>query len=533
MTTFIFLYGPPGSGKTTLGRPLAERFGVPFYDLDRRIEIKTGKPIHELFASEGERNFRELEYQMLGDLLSDEPGVVSLGGGALTVPKTYELVSRAGPILFLDADLDILVERMKNDQIQVRPLLANGDLRSRLETLLQRRKSHYQSFTQRLDTGKLSTAQAIWEAQIRLGRFRLLSMGQPYEVRIRPDCLSGLGSSLRELNLRGPIGLVSDEHVWPRYGAIALDALVSQGYAVQPIVLPPGENHKTIYSVSRIWQGLVEGGIERSSTIVAMGGGVIGDLAGFAAATYLRGVRWVNVPTSLLAMVDASIGGKTGADLPQGKNLIGAFHPPSLVLVDPVVLESLPNAELRSGLAELVKHAVIGDPALLDELLVSPLQTGTLPGGGDNLQTQGAWALSVLIGRAMAIKMQIIEEDPYEKGRRAALNLGHTIGHALEQASGYQLRHGEAVAIGMVCEARMAEKLGLATPGLSNQLEAILSNLELPTRTPPTLDRASILHAMLLDKKRKGGQIRFALPLKVGEVAINIAIEPERILEAL
>lgn len=529
MTTFKFIYGPPGSGKTTLGRPLAERFGVPFYDLDQLVEIKTGKRIPEIFSSQGENGFREMERQMLLDLLADEPGVVSLGGGTLTTPQTYDMVSRAGPILFLHADLDTLVARVKNDiGLTVRPLLANGDLHSRLEALLQRRKSHYQSFTQRLDTSKLTPAQAIWEAQIRLGSFRLMNMGQPYEVHVQPGCLPNLGRAMRDLSLRGPIGLVSDEHLWPRYGPAALEALISQGYTVQPIILPPGEQNKTIHSVTRIWQGLVDGALERSSCIVALGGGVIGDMAGFAAATYLRGIRWVNVPTSLLAMVDASIGGKTGADLPQGKNLIGAFHPPSLVLVDPLVLETLPTDELRSGLAELVKHAVISDPELLDELLVSPLQGGAWQeGSGDNA------SLTTLIGRAMAVKMQIIEEDPYEKGRRAALNLGHTIGHALEQASGYRIRHGEAVAIGMVVEARLAEKLGIAQPGLGNQLEAVLTSLGLPTCIPSTLDRPNMMHAMLLDKKRKGGQIRFALPKRVGEVAVNVAIDTNIILEAL
>ena len=533
MSSFTFIYGPPGSGKTTLGRPLAERFGVPFYDLDQLVEIKTGKLIPEIFALQGESGFRELERHLLLDLLADEPGVVSLGGGALTVPQTYDLVSRAGPILFLEANLDTLVSRLQEASEKVRPLLAAGDLRTRLETLLQRRKSHYQAFSLRLNTSHRTLEHLIWDAQILLGSFRLLNMGQPYEVRVRPGCLSSIGSALRELNLRGPIGLVSDEHIWPRYGAAALEALVSQGYAVQPVILPPGEANKTIHSIGRIWQGLVEGGIERSSCLVALGGGVIGDLTGFAAATYMRGVRWVNVPTSLLAMVDASIGGKTGADLPQGKNLIGAFHPPSLVLVDPLVLESLPLEELRSGLAELVKHAVIGDPTLIDELPDSPLQGGTFNAGNEGNQNRRNAALAAIIARAMAVKMQIIEEDPYEKGRRAALNLGHTIGHALEQASAYQIRHGEAVSIGMVVEARLSENLGHAMAGLSNQLEAILASLGLPTRTPANLDRASILHAMLMDKKRKGGQTRFALPVQVGEVMINIPIETERILEAL
>jgi 3-dehydroquinate synthase len=254
----------------------------------------------------------------------------------------------------------------------------------------------------------------------------------------------------------------------------------------------------------------LEGGLERNGTVVALGGGVVGDLAGFAAATYLRGVSWVTLPTSLLAMVDASLGGKTGADLPQGKNLIGAFHAPQLVLTDPGSLDSLPQEELSSGMAEVIKAGIIGDPILFE------------------MCSQGWQAIesnwNEIIRRAMAVKIRVIEADPYEGGLRAVLNLGHTIGHAVELVSNYDLRHGEAVSIGMVAEAKLAEEIGLAKQGLADQIADMCSHLGLPTEIPEELSRMGILEAMQVDKKRAAGVVRFSLPKQVGDVQTGIEI---------
>ena len=248
------------------------------------------------------------------------------------------------------------------------------------------------------------------------------------------------------------------------------------------------------------------------------------DMAGFAASTYLRGLAWVVVPTSLLGMVDASLGGKTGIDLPQGKNLVGAFHAPVLVLADPQVLATLPVEELRSGLAETVKHGILADPRLLDCCAALT-----------NLEDAQELAekLPEIVRRGMAVKVQVIEEDPYEQNRRAALNLGHTVGHAIELASGFRLRHGEAVAIGMVVEARMAEEMDLAEPGLSNKIAGWLANLGLPTRIPAGLDPEVIMRAMELDKKRRGSKVRFALPVSVGQVKVGVEVDYERRKHAL
>jgi shikimate kinase/3-dehydroquinate synthase len=243
---------------------------------------------------------------------------------------------------------------------------------------------------------------------------------------------------------------------------------------------------------------------------------VVGDLAGFAASVFLRGINWIVLPTTLLSMVDSSLGGKTGFDLPMGKNLVGSFYPPRLVLADLMTLETLPEVELRNGLAEVVKHGVIGDPQLFE----------TCQKGWNVVQSK--WI--DIVHRAMAVKVRVIQEDPFEKGPRAALNLGHTIGHALEKASNYQVRHGEAVAIGMVAEARLAERIGLAERGLSEIIAYTLIGLGLPTEIPLHLDTELIETAMQLDKKRAEGVVRFALPVRIGEVKVGVEVGDMRFL---
>ncbi|MEZ4643855.1 MAG: 3-dehydroquinate synthase [Chloroflexota bacterium] len=335
-------------------------------------------------------------------------------------------------------------------------------------------------------------------------------MGDGYDVLVQPGGLAQLGQILRARQLRGPIALVSDENVAAYYLEKATAALQAADYVVQPVVIPPGETHKTMQTVAALWEAFLQAGLERSSTVVALGGGVVGDLAGFAAATYLRGLPWVGVPTSLLAMVDSSLGGKTGADLPQGKNLVGAFHSPRLVLADPDVLATLPPAELRNGLGEVVKHGIIADPALF--ALCAEGWTAV----------SGNWP--ELVSRAMAVKIAIIQADPYEGGVRASLNLGHTIGHAVELVSGFQLRHGEAVAVGTVAEAQLAEQMGLAEAGVVAKITAVLRGLELPTEIPPALDWDAVIRAVNVDKKRKNGRVKFALPICIGEVRVGIDV---------
>jgi shikimate kinase/3-dehydroquinate synthase len=509
MNTFIFLYGPPGSGKSETGLRLAAALDLPFIDLDKEIMIQAGQSIPDIFLQEGETGFRAHERAVLEKTHTMSAGVVALGGGALLDPENRKMVAARGKVVCLQASPEILLNRLKLGEGS-RPLLAD---RTDPEVLswLNRRQAHYLTFPCQLDTSVLTADQSAWEMQVVTGIFHVSGMGASYDVIVQPGGLDELGAELHQRGFKGPIVLVSDAVVGALYAGRAADS-ISQVYGqVAGVHIPGGERLKTIDTVASLWTAFVDARLERGSTVVALGGGVVTDLTGFAAATYMRGVPWVVAPTSLLGMVDASLGGKTGVDLPQGKNLIGAFYPPRLVLADPGLLESLPEAELRNGLAETVKHAVIGDPNLFERC-----SKGLVALGED-------W--SELVRRAMAVKLTVIQADPYERGQRAVLNLGHTVGHALEKVSDFAIPHGEGVAIGIVVEAHLAVKIGLAQPGLPQQLAETLSRLGLPTALPVGTDLASLQQAMQVDKKRADGVVKFSLPVHIGQVQPGVAID--------
>jgi 3-dehydroquinate synthase len=283
-----------------------------------------------------------------------------------------------------------------------------------------------------------------------------------------------------------------------------MDALVAAGFRPFACLVRDGEEHKTLETVRELYEAFLEGDLDRQDVVLALGGGVTGDIAGFAAATFMRGVRFVQVPTTLLAMTDASVGAKTGVDLPRGKNLVGAFKQPELVFIDLAVLGTLSREHLRAGMAEVLKHGIIGDPELFQSL-AAQLSCGDLA------LTPGQLA------RSIQVKIDVVEEDPFESGRRAVLNLGHTVGHALELLSGYAMRHGEAVAVGMVAAARIAERMALSDPGLTSQIVETLRAAELPTRCPP-FRVGAIWDAMRHDKKRRGRRLRWILPAALGDV---------------
>jgi 3-dehydroquinate synthase len=504
----IFIYGPPGSGKSAVAASLAGALSLPDYDLDAEIEARSRTTIPEIFQQEGEAGFRQRERQALNQLLQRGRGVFALGGGALLDGDNRRLVENAGQVACLAAPVTVLLERLQASAGE-RPLLSD-DLPARLADLVARRADHYASFPLQVDTVGVTPAEVAGEIQVRLGRFHVSGMGEGYDVLIQAGCLGALGEAFAGRGLKGPVAVVCDENVARYYAAGALTALSGAGISATLATIPAGEEHKTMHTVQALWDAFLDAGLERGSTVVALGGGVTGDLAGFAAATYLRGIAWAAAPTSLLAMVDASIGGKTGADLPRGKNLVGAFHPPRLVLADPDTLSTLPEAELRSGLAEVVKAGIIADPALF-----------TVCRHGWEIALV---SLEELVRRSAAVKIRVIQEDPYEQGRRAALNLGHTFGHALEAASGYQLRHGEAVAIGMVAAARLSERLGLAASGLAEEIAETLNGLGLPVQPPANLDWETVHPWMGVDKKRRGGSLRFVLPEAIGQVAVGVEV---------
>jgi 3-dehydroquinate synthase len=500
--THIFLYGPPGTGKSTVGKRIANNLKLPFIDLDRVIETNAGMSIAHIMETQGEPAFRDLESVALKDAVAAghassvtplQDKVIALGGGALLRDGNRAFAESNGKVILLMAELETLLERLHYEAGN-RPLLA-GDLREKLSSRLAKRGEHYNSFPILIRVDGKTAEQNAHQIQVVLGRHHLSAMGEY-------DSVVGQVSSLTNFPMQNPI-IVTDENIAKFHLEKIRQAV---GQESKFVIVPAGEEHKTLETISLLWKAFLENGLDRNSTVVALGGGVVGDMAGFAASTYMRGINWITVPTTLLSMVDASLGGKTGFDLPEGKNLIGAFYPPKLVLADPQLLNTLPEAELISGMAEVVKHGIISDPELFNLCLH----------GLDWVKNN----LEEVVKRAMAVKIKVIEEDPYEKGFRAALNLGHTVGHAVELVSQFNLRHGEAIAIGTVAEAKYSARVGLATVGLVDAVTEAFKALGLPIQIPEEMPRAEIIRAMSVDKKKNAKAIRFALPVEIGKVEL-------------
>lgn len=303
-----------------------------------------------------------------------------------------------------------------------------------------------------------------------------------------------------------------------------LSGLQQRGVAASLVTLPPGERGKSLRAVARLYEAFLAAGLDRKGLVIVVGGGVLGDLAGFAAATYLRGVRFVQVPTTLLAQVDASVGGKTGVDLSQGKNLVGAFHQPSAVLIDPRTLLTLPARELRSGLSEVIKYGIIYDKAFFHTV------QSDLP----RLLRRDMAALSHAIARSCEIKAEVVAQDETEQGLRAILNFGHTVGHALEAVTDYRrYKHGEAIAIGMVSASLLGEEMGVTPPDVTGAIREALQKARLPAAFPADITADSILAAALRDKKTQGGQLRFVLTRRIGDVYLQESVPPEAVRAAL
>ncbi len=335
-----------------------------------------------------------------------------------------------------------------------------------------------------------------------------------YPIYLGQNVLNQTGQHLAELGFSGRCTVVTNETVGRHHAEPLLDSLSMAGLDPTRIDIPDGEQFKTLDTVATVYDRLIEAKLDRRSPVIALGGGVLGDTAGFAAASFLRGVPFVQIPTTLLAMVDASVGGKTGVDLPQGKNLVGAFKQPEMVVVDPTVLTTLPAAEFRSGMAEVVKHGIIDAPALF-----SALEVGSRGEVTASWQPSESYALSEMLHDAINVKVRVVKEDPFEHGRRAVLNLGHTFGHAFERLANFEMRHGEAIAIGTVCAARLATRLGYCAGDTTERIIALLTRLQLPTQVPDHSPN-EIWTSMFTDKKRQGNTLRFILPRAIGDVDI-------------
>lgn len=502
----IILYGPPGVGKTTVGKALAQKLGREFVDSDPLIESRTRLTIPEIFAQQGEVGFRRIESEVCAELGSRNNLVIAPGGGALLNSSNRTALEHNGVIVCLRAPLETLLSRMPNTD---RPLLAD-DPAAKLKNLLTARQPLYDSFAIQIDTHNKTIEQVVTEIanQMHSHRLEIAAPGMKHPILLGYGLLETLPDILRNEGINDPTIVVTDDKI-----AISIQR---SALSDQPtVVLSSGEQFKTLDSIRTLYDAFLTHGIDRTGCVIALGGGVIGDMTGFAAATFMRGVRWVNIPTTLLAMVDASLGGKTGVDLPQGKNLVGAFHPPAIVISDPLVLNTLPRVEYKSGMAEVIKHGIIDEPDLFGEL-----ERGTKFGTIEQLK------------RAIEVKVRVVNEDPFEKGRRATLNLGHTIGHGVEAASEFRLRHGEAVAIGMVAESQLAERLGLAEGGLTDRIVRVLKEVGLPVNCPG-LNPVRIKTLMSSDKKKVGSKLKFALPKRVGEVVWGVEVEERLVSEVL
>jgi len=531
----IFLLGLSGSGKSTVGRILAERLGKPLFDIDALIEKECGKRIATIFAQQGEEHFRALETSVLARVASTEQSaVIATGGGIVVRRENLTLMRKHGVCIYLSVDPATALQRLRAQHAvaqvdgispEIRPLLAGSDPLTKLQNLLTTRAERYEDAHFTCSTeGKSAeqVAQEIIAMLISSGEIsgivplvRRILVGGGYDVVVDWGGLGRLGYYLKRLALPPRIFLITDSNVKKLYGSMLAGTLLAAGFDPYMYTVPAGEASKSPSQLSAIYDWLLEQRAERREAIVALGGGVVGDMAGYAAATYLRGVPLIQVPTSLLAQVDAAIGGKTGINHPRGKNLIGAFYHPRLVLADPATLLTLPARERTEGWAEVVKYGII-----LDTKLVALLEENAEI--LRDFSHPPAQLLCQIIAQCIALKAAIIEEDEREQGRRAILNYGHTVAHALENVAGYgELLHGEAVSIGMVVAAAIAQQAEMFTKTGVTRQNRLLKALGLPVTYTGTVQAQDILAAMQLDKKVANKQVHWVMPRRIGNVVVT------------
>jgi len=515
----LILTGMMGTGKSHVGRLLAAALGREFQDTDAMIVEREGRPIAEIFASPGETYFRGLEMEVCRELAARRDLVVATGGGTLVHEEGRQTLGRDALVVCLRGDPDTLAQRMEDDGS--RPLLAGQDPREALGRIWAERQSAYALAPIQVQTDGRTPAEVAQEILQALDP----DPSQLEEVPIataQGGCYSvwlGLGA-MRMLPGLVPapasrqVVLVADGAVPRSFGQEVLSAWEEAGCRAVHISLQVSEERKTLQTVASLYEQFLEVRVDRSSLVLALGGGVTSDLVGFAAATFMRGVPFIPLPTTLLAAVDASVGGKTGANLPQGKNLVGAFWPADAVAVDPAAFYTLPDVEIGNGLAETLKAAVIGSPELFA-----------------HLESRGLDRLDWIVAEAVRVKARIVAEDPLERGQRALLNLGHTFGHAFELLSGYGIPHGQAVAMGMVVAAHLGQVLGLASDRFVARLLSAMSSLGLPTQ-PPEVSFEELWQACQADKKRRGRHLRFVVPAAVGQVEVVQDVSPAQVRQA-
>jgi len=530
----IILTGFMGTGKSQVGRLLAQRWGLKFIETDALIEEQEGTPIAQIFATRGEPYFRDRETAVLRQVLGQEAIVLSTGGGTLLRPENVELLRAAGPIICLQASAETILERITGtDQ---RPLLNKPDPLAEIKRLLAAREPAYQQADYHLDTDNLAPEQVADRCKDLMivdpratflvpGAVQVaIAMGaDSYLIDIDDGLLSSAGQIIPPAEPGRRAGIITSDNLVSLYADTVKDALTSAGWEVSLFPVPDGEASKSLATAEQLYGALLEADFDRSSTIFALGGGVIGDLAGFVAATFMRGIDFVQLPTSLVAQVDASVGGKVAVNLPAGKNLVGAFHQPQAVIIDTQCLQTLPERQLRCGLAEVIKHAALADAELFAYLENNMARIWA----GDPI------VLKYLLARNCQIKAEVVSRDPHEHGERVILNYGHTVGHALERsASEWDLAHGEAVALGMIAESRLAVELGLAEPETASRLHGLIQQVGLPT-SAAGIDLQQAAAALSVDKKIARGRLRWPVVPTIGQVRITADVQLPAFQQAL
>ena len=557
----IVVTGFSGTGKSLVAREVARRLSWDFIDTDEEIVRLAGRSIADVFQQEGEERFREMECQVIEKACQQEKTVIATGGGAIVDAVNYELLAGRGLIFCLEASPETIYQRLFQQtnygrEPEIRPLLAEDKPLERIRQLKANRQRYYARVDWTVHTDKLSIDQVAGEvirgwgllhhahhphlnplpsrerklgSQLKADKdiaCRVNTATQSYPVFVGYGLLDSLGEKIKESGISGVINIISDETVFSIYGTKVAEILKQAGFTVNSFAVPPGEESKSVDSAIKIYDFLVEHRVERDDIIIALGGGVVGDLAGFVAATFLRGMHWIQVPTSLMAMVDASIGGKVGVNHAQGKNLIGAFYQPRFVLADVQALSTLPQRELTSGWAEVVKYGLILDKAFFE----------FLEDNADKLLKLEPDVVSQAIARSTATKAEIVSQDEKEQGIRTILNYGHTIAHGLEAATQYRrLLHGEAVAIGMMGAARLSQKLGLLSPEAVGRQQLLLQKFGLPIKCHFERNESisAITGAMELDKKVRAKAIRWVILEDVGRAAIRSDVPSQYVLSVL
>lgn len=536
----IVLVGMMGAGKSSVGKRLAQRLHLPFADADTEIELAAGMSIPDIFAQRGEAEFRQGEQRVIARLLSEGPRVLATGGGAYMNAETRKLIADRGVSIWLKAEFDVLMRRVRKRSN--RPLLQNPDPEGTLRRLMDERYPTYAEadivvvsrdvahdvivedimtgLADRLGIGvDLNSVPAPASA----AHVKVDLPGRAYNIVIGSNLLDDAGERIAALSPGAACAIVTDENVARFHLQTLEDSLTHAGIRHARIVVPAGEKTKNMGELARVVDGILGAKMERGDLVIALGGGVVGDLAGFAAAITRRGMRFVQIPTTLLAQVDSSVGGKTGVNSAYGKNLVGAFHQPSLVLADVDILDTLPRREFAAGYAEVVKYGLISDAPFFNWLEAH--HRGVFTGGPDRVYA---------IATSCAAKAGVVMRDEREDGERALLNLGHTFAHAFERIVNYdgeRLVHGEAVAIGLVCAFRFSTQLGLAHGQDAVRIEQHLKQVGLPTRIHDIPgwrdDSDAILDAMAQDKKVKRGKLTFILARGIGESFIAHDIAPD------